>query len=137
VFDDLKQIQRYELKYLIAEETARRVRDHILHFCSLDKHADPVTRTYIVNNLYFDTPGLQFYYDTRFRKPTRFKPRARYYGEYPEYIYPELKYRTNSIIWKTRKPKSLPKYSRNFPPNSRAVPIRANKWRRFFLKMSK
>lgn len=102
MFDDLRQVQRYELKYLVAEETAQRVRDHILHFCSLDKYADPVTRTYMVNNLYFDTPGLQFYHDTRFRKPTRFKPRARYYGEYPDFIYPELKYRTNSIIWKTR-----------------------------------
>lgn len=100
--DDLKLVRRYELKYLIAEETAQEIRDHIRKVCVLDSHADPTTCTYIVNNIYFDTPDLRFYHDTRFRKLTRFKPRARYYGDACDCIFPELKYRHGSIIWKTR-----------------------------------
>ncbi len=60
-------------------------------------------RGYIVNNLYFDTPDLKFYYDTKFRKLTRYKPRARFYGEKAiDLIWPEIKYRHASVIWKRR-----------------------------------
>lgn len=101
--DDFTKIKRYELKYLISEDTAQAIRDYISSFCRLDKHADPSSSGYTVNNIYFDTPDLRFYHDTRFKKMTRFKPRARYYGDRPsDYIFPELKYRNSSVIWKTR-----------------------------------
>jgi hypothetical protein len=100
---DLSEIKRYELKYTITEELAARIREHIQNFFTLDSHVLPGERGYVVNNLYFDTPDLRFYYDTKFRKLTRYKPRARYYGEQAtDLIWPEIKYRHASVIWKRR-----------------------------------
>lgn len=122
--DDLSRIRRYELKYLIFEETASGIRDTIRHFFVPDRHTDPVTHKYIVNNLYFDTDNLQFYHDTRFRKLMRFKPRVRYYNEHPDYIYPELKYRNSSVIWKTRSRVPASEWANliNPPPSNRIEP---------------
>lgn len=100
---DLSEIKRYELKYTITEELAGQIREHIKGICTLDEHVPPGESGYIVNNLYFDTPDLKFYYDTKFRKLTRYKPRARYYGKKAtDLIWPEIKYRNASVIWKRR-----------------------------------
>lgn len=101
--DDLNQIRRYELKYTITESMASEIRDYISNICSLDPNVPPGDKGYVVNNLYFDTPDLRFYHDTKFRKLTRFKPRARYYGmTVSDFIWPEIKYRHAHIIWKKR-----------------------------------
>lgn len=103
MFEPLSDIKRYELKYVVNEELAYQIQNYIKHFCVLDKHVPSGEKTYIVNNLYFDTPHLNFYYDTKFKKLTRFKPRARYYGLRAEdYIWPEIKYRNCNVIWKNR-----------------------------------
>jgi len=100
---DLSEIQRYELKYTITETLAAEIREHITNICKLDKHVRPGESGYIVNNLYFDTYDLKFYYDTKFRKLTRYKVRARFYGEQAtDFIWPEIKYRHGSVIWKMR-----------------------------------
>lgn len=100
---ELSEIRRYELKYIITEETALQIKEYIKNICTLDKHVPPGASGYIVNNLYFDTPDLKFYHDTKFRKLTRYKPRARFYGEKAtDFIWPEIKYRSSSVIWKTR-----------------------------------
>ena len=101
--DDLSKIRRYELKYTVTEETAAAIIEYVKGFCALDKHVPAGEKGYIVNNLYFDTSDLRFYYDTKFRRLTRYKPRARYYGEkISEHIWPELKFRHSSVIWKIR-----------------------------------
>jgi hypothetical protein len=100
---DLSEIKRYELKYTITEELAAEIREHIKNICTLDIHVPPGEQGYIVNNLYFDTPDLKFYHDTKFRKQTRYKPRARFYGaKATDFIWPEIKYRNASVIWKRR-----------------------------------
>ncbi len=100
---ELSEIRRYELKYTITEEQALQIREYIQNICTLDKHVPPGATGYIVNNLYFDTSDLRFYHDTKFRKLTRYKPRARFYGEKAtDFIWPEIKYRNANIIWKTR-----------------------------------
>ncbi len=100
---ELSEIRRYELKYTITEEQAFQIREYIQNICTLDKHVPPGATGYVVNNLYFDTPDLKFYHDTKFRKLTRYKPRARFYGEKAtDFIWPEIKYRNASVIWKTR-----------------------------------
>jgi len=100
---ELSQIRRYELKYTITEEKANQIREYIQNICTLDNYVPPGEIGYIVNNLYFDTPDLRFYHDTKFRKLTRYKPRARYYGNKAfDFIFPEIKYRNASIIWKRR-----------------------------------
>jgi hypothetical protein len=99
----LFETKRYELKYTITEELAAEIRDYIENICTMDKHVPPGENGYVVNNLYFDTPDLRFYYDTKFRKMTRYKIRARFYGERPtDFIWPEIKYRNASVIWKKR-----------------------------------
>jgi hypothetical protein len=77
---DLVDIRRYELKYAITEDVAAAIKAHIAPMCVLDRHVHCGEPGYTVNNLYFDTPALRFYYDTKFRKPMRYKARARYYG---------------------------------------------------------
>ena len=101
----ISTITRYELKYTINESQAHAIRDYIGGFFSLDRHADPATKGYTVNNLYFETPDRRFYHDVKFRKLRRVKPRVRYYGFRPENsLWLELKYRHDSIIWKFRRP---------------------------------
>jgi len=99
-------ISRYESKYLISRETAQGIRDYIRPVCSPDKHAGP-DGLYTVNNLYFETADLRFYYDTKFKRFNRFKPRVRYYGDRPEgFLWLELKHKFKNVTWKTRR--SLP-----------------------------
>ena len=101
--NSLSKIRRYELKYTITEGLASEIRDYISTICTLDKHVPPGEKGYIVNNLYFDTDDLRFYHDTKHRKLTRYKPRARFYGDKAtDYIWPEIKFRNASVIWKLR-----------------------------------
>jgi hypothetical protein len=96
-------ISRYEAKYLVSEGTARAIATAIQGICSLDRYADQDGR-YIVNNLYFDTPDLRFYTDTKHHRQNRFKPRVRYYGLRPDrYLWVELKHKRNNVTWKFRR----------------------------------
>ena len=101
--NDVSNTRRYELKYTIDESMAFEIKDYIKGICTIDKFVPEGEKGYVVNNLYFDTTDLRFYNDTKFRKPTRFKPRARYYGnKATNFIWPEIKYRNASVIWKRR-----------------------------------
>jgi len=112
---DNSHFRRYELKYTVSEATASQIRNYIRHICVRDPHTPSGQSGYIVNNLYFDTPGRQFYTDTKFRKMTRYKPRARFYGNQAgEFIWPEIKYRHASIIWKQRKAVRIEEWPRLF-----------------------
>jgi len=119
--EDLSNIRRYELKYVITESVAAGIKDYISNICSLDKHVPQGGTGYIVNNLYFDTPDLRFYHDTKFRKPTRYKPRVRFYGnKAKDLIWPEIKYRHSSIIWKKRYSLPVEDYPNLFIPREPA-----------------
>ncbi len=98
----LSVISRYEAKYLITADQATAIRDYVRPICSPDHHAGPDGR-YTVNNLYFETPDLRFYHDTKFKKFTRFKPRVRFYDDHPESLWLELKHKVKNITWKTRR----------------------------------
>lgn len=101
--NDLAGTRRYELKYTIDESMASEIKDYIKNICTIDKFVPEGEVGYTVNNLYFDTADLRFYNDTKLRKPTRLKPRARYYGnKATDFIWPEIKYRNASVIWKRR-----------------------------------
>jgi len=103
LINDYSEMKRYELKYTISSSVASEIRDYIRDFFSLDEHVPPGETQYTVNSLYFDTPELSFYYDTKFRKLTRYKLRVRYYGDRPtDSVWTEIKYRNSSVIWKTR-----------------------------------
>ncbi len=96
-------ISRYESKYLVTEGMVEAIREYLRGICSPDRHAGPDGR-YRVNNLYFDTPDLRFYHDTRFKQFTRFKPRVRFYGAQPEdWLWLELKHKVKNVTWKVRR----------------------------------
>lgn len=96
-------ISRYEGKYLIPEGLATEIRRSLRGLCSPDRHSN-ADGTYVVNTLYFETPDLRFYYDTRFKRFPRYKVRVRYYGVTPQaYIWVELKHKLGQVTWKTRR----------------------------------
>jgi len=101
---DPNGLRRYELKYTVTESQARAIREYIQPLFSLDRHASAERRGYTVNNLYLDTPGLRFYYDTKFKQERRVKPRVRYYGSQPDdFVVLEAKHRHNTVTWKQRR----------------------------------
>ncbi|HOC99631.1 MAG TPA: polyphosphate polymerase domain-containing protein [Myxococcota bacterium] len=96
-------ISRYESKYLVPSSVVPAMRDYISAFCSPDRHVDPDGR-YVVNNLYFETPDLRFYNDTRLKRFTRFKPRCRFYGDGSDgFLWLELKHKVANVTWKIRR----------------------------------
>jgi len=96
-------ISRYESKYLVTESMVPALREYIGAFCSVDRNAGPDGR-YAVNNLYFETPDLRFYNDTRLKRFTRFKPRCRFYGDGSDgYLWLELKHKVQNVTWKIRR----------------------------------
>jgi hypothetical protein len=98
------QRQRFELKYLIDEATARQVRDFARCHLLRDDHAIPELRyAYPIYSLYLDGPGLQLYRATVEGQMNRFKLRIRYYNDRPASpVFFEIKRRVNEAIMKER-----------------------------------
>lgn len=100
------RFERLELKYLINEATAERVRRDIAPFCRPDSHNGtgsglyPV-RGYHVSSLYLDSPSLAFYRAKERGDAERVKLRLRTYGASPFAVL-ELKRRVADVIDKTR-----------------------------------
>jgi hypothetical protein len=100
------RLERLELKYLIDEPAAARVRRAILPYCRPDPHgASPkgagAIRGYPVLSLYLDTPGLAFYRAKERGDPERMKLRLRRYRGL-EGFYLEEKLRSADVVAKTR-----------------------------------
>ncbi len=101
---DRMQKQRFELKYLISEETALRVRDYVQTYLDFDEYS--VGRpnfSYPVHSLYLDSDDLKTYWDTINGMKNRFKLRIRFYSTNPDSpVFFEIKRRMNNIIMKQR-----------------------------------
>ena len=96
-------ISRYESKYLVPASIVPALKEHVSAFCSPDRYAGPDGR-YVVNNLYFETPDLRFYNDTRLKRFERFKPRCRFYGDGSDgFLWLELKHKIQNVTFKTRR----------------------------------
>lgn len=100
---DKLQTQRFELKYLVREETARAVRQFIAGYLKPDDFAASLpNRSYPVHSLYLDSPDLHTYQAVQTGEKNRFKLRIRYYGDDDEHVFFEIKRRTNEIVTKLR-----------------------------------
>ncbi|MFQ5544160.1 MAG: polyphosphate polymerase domain-containing protein [Nitrospiria bacterium] len=91
-------MERYEIKYLIPWSYVEPITQFIRPYCSMDYHsmqAKTENYFYLVNNLYFDTPGYEFLKQRISGKQIRFNMRVRTYGdgEKPPYFL-EVKHRT-------------------------------------------
>lgn len=100
---DRLQTQRFELKYLVSEETARAVRQFVRCYLKPDEFAASLPgNSYPVHSLYLDSPDLMTYQAVQCGEKNRFKLRLRYYSSRDETVYFEIKRRTNDVISKMR-----------------------------------
>ena len=98
------QASRFELKYLISEATAHRVRDFVLSYLNIDEYGiGQPNNAYPVHSLYLDSDDLQIYWRTINGDKNRYKLRLRYYSEKPGTpVFFEIKRRMKDIIMKQR-----------------------------------
>jgi SPX domain protein involved in polyphosphate accumulation len=101
----LHAFNRYELKYLVPVDQAARIRDELGERMDRDLHS-PVGG-YGVWSLYYDTPGLRFYWEKIEGLKFRRKLRIRHYGgldgvgdDFPVCV--EIKQRVNRVTQKRR-----------------------------------
>ena len=98
------QQSRFELKYLIPEETALLVRDFVRGHLEMDEYSvGRPNYSYPVHSLYLDSHQLGLYWDTINGNKNRFKLRLRYYSTSPDTpVFFEIKRRMNNCILKQR-----------------------------------
>ena len=101
---DRMQKQRFELKYLISEETALLVRDFVRSYLDFDEYSvGKPNYSYPVHSLYIDSDRLSLYWDTINGNKNRCKLRLRYYSTSPDSpVFFEVKRRYNNTIAKQR-----------------------------------
>jgi len=98
-------IDRYEIKYLIPDELAAQIREHISPYTEVDPYAaERSDQQYTVRSIYFDTSRLDFYYDKIDGLKVRKKLRLRVYNEFaddaPAFL--EIKRRYARVVVKER-----------------------------------
>ena len=100
---DRLQTQRFELKYLVKEETAQAIRRFVSCYLKPDEFAATLpNNSYPVHSLYLDSPDLATYQAVQCGEKNRFKLRIRYYSDSDSTVYFEIKRRTNDVISKMR-----------------------------------
>jgi hypothetical protein len=101
---DKLQASRFELKYIIPEETALQIRDYVGSYLELDENGvGKPNYSYSVHSLYLDSDDLKLYWATINGDKNRFKLRIRFYNNNPETpVFFEIKKRMNNCIMKKR-----------------------------------
>jgi hypothetical protein len=100
---DRLQTQRFELKYLVREETALAIRRFASCYLKPDDFAAKFKDySYPVHSLYLDSADLATYQAVQSGEKNRFKLRIRYYRNDDATVYFEIKRRTNDVISKMR-----------------------------------
>jgi len=95
------EFERLELKYLLDEATAEKVRRAIQPFCVPDEHNGRMGRGYWISSLYFDSPRLAFFHANERADPDRFKLRARVYEPGGD-VHLEIKRKRGDVVRKDR-----------------------------------
>jgi hypothetical protein len=95
---------RRELKYLIHEETARKVRAYLRPYLRVDAFSQASNSPgYPVHSVYLDSERLALYRSTVDGKKNRFKLRVRCYDFAPQSpVFLEVKRRVNDVVLKSR-----------------------------------
>jgi len=101
---DNLQLQRFELKYIVREDTARAVRDFVSSYLEIDEFgATQPNLSYPVHSLYLDSDSLNLYWQTINGTKNRYKLRLRFYDNADNSpVYFEIKRRMNDAILKQR-----------------------------------
>ncbi|HOX46564.1 MAG TPA: polyphosphate polymerase domain-containing protein [Myxococcota bacterium] len=100
----IRRFNRYELKYLVDVRTAGRIRADLGELASLDAHGGP--QGYRLASLYYDSPGLDFYWakieGIKFRRKLRLRVYLPGDGTPPRDGLVEIKQRVNRTVRKRR-----------------------------------
>ncbi|MDX1953060.1 MAG: polyphosphate polymerase domain-containing protein [Verrucomicrobiota bacterium] len=101
---DRLQLQRFELKYIIPEETALAIRSFVGSYLEIDEFGATLPNlSYPVHSLYLDSDDLSTYRSTINGDKNRYKLRLRFYDNRPEApVFFEIKRRVNNTISKQR-----------------------------------
>lgn len=101
---DRLQLQRYEYKYVIPEETALAIRSFVSSYLDLDEYgATQPDLSYPVHSLYLDSDDLYTYQTTINGDKNRYKLRMRFYeNNASSHVYCEIKRRCDKTISKQR-----------------------------------
>ena len=96
--------RRHEVKYLVDEDTAARVRSFIEPFTGVDPYMGlGAGKGYEITSLYLDSPSHTLYRATRDNAERRFKLRVRSYSADPAApVFLEIKHRVGNVILKSR-----------------------------------
>jgi hypothetical protein len=102
--EDRLQLQRRELKYIIKEEVALRIREFVSSYLEIDEYgATRPNLSYSVHSLYLDSDLLALYWHTINGNKNRYKLRLRFYEDRPGApVYFEIKRRMNDAMMKQR-----------------------------------
>lgn len=102
--DHTLMASRFELKYLIPNSVALRVRDFIQQHLDIDEYGvGQPNFSYPVHSLYLDSDDWKIYWRTINGDKNRYKLRLRYYNDSPKTpIFFEIKRRMKDIILKQR-----------------------------------
>lgn len=98
------QQSRFELKYLMKEDTALRLRDFVQSYLEFDEYSvGKPNNSYEVHSVYLDSDDLKTYWWTINGNRNRFKLRLRFYDDRPDSpVFFEVKRRHNHCILKQR-----------------------------------
>jgi hypothetical protein len=98
------QQQRFELKYIVDEDTALKIRDFVRCYLEMDEYSvGRPNYSYEVHSLYVDSDDLRLYWETINGNKNRYKLRIRYYSTNPDApVFFEIKRRMNNCILKQR-----------------------------------
>jgi hypothetical protein len=102
--DHTLMASRFELKYLIPEHTALKVREFVQQYLQLDDFGfGKPNLSYPVHSLYLDSDDYELHRRTVNGDKNRYKLRVRYYNENPNTpVFFEIKKRMKDIILKER-----------------------------------
>jgi len=101
----LHAFNRFEVKYLVPDTQAERLRDELARHTERDAHAG--THGYPITSVYYDTPELKFYWEKIDGLKFRRKLRVRHYGDADALtadsdVFVEIKQRVNRVTQKRR-----------------------------------
>jgi hypothetical protein len=102
--EDKVQLQRFELKYRVDENTARAIREFVRGYLELDEYGvGKPNNAYRIHSLYLDSDDLRCFWDVFNSNKNRYKLRIRYYDDDPDTpAFCEIKRRVNEAIFKQR-----------------------------------
>jgi SPX domain protein involved in polyphosphate accumulation len=98
------QRQRFELKYVLNEFTALRIREFVQSYLNLDESGlGQPDFAYRVNSIYLDSDALDTFWDWVNANRNRYKLRMRFYDSQPDTpVFMEIKRRIDGCILKQR-----------------------------------